>query len=422
MHVCARSIKAMTAVIWEIIDPFQSCKVLESFITIWKSILVCLNSSLVSALSTRLSHCPVFASFWLPNNVNFPDHCWHSNKKITEISSRSVIFIPFFSLQILAAVSSDKKMNDSNTVYNSKCPYMFNVFCTVAASLLNVMGFVGNIMIIMSFYKTRTLRTSANFYIVNMATSDLILSFLVGPWIILECFTGFTIFNRFSTESKTGDVLCQSLFFVALSSYTVSVLSSLLIAKDQFIASVHPLKMSLISTKIRTILLLMTWILALGFNLPYYFFSSIVREDGRELCSQKENTFMFIYSMVDFTFGYCMPLSLISALYYKIINSLRTLGPGDSMRRHNQNRNVIKIVMSMVAASFVCWTPYWVLKFIKIAKADFFAGRQLSHTENINKLVSTAQHCYQPRDFVFVFNKLSLCVTYYVHELFVTSM
>ena len=125
-------------------------------------------------------------------------------------------------------------------------------------------------------------------------------------------------------------------FFAALSSYTVSVFSSLLIAKDRFIASVYPLKMSLITTKIRTILLLMTWILALGFNLPY-FFSSIVREDGQALCSQRENTFMFIYSTVDFTFDYCVPLGLISALYYKISNSLRTPGPGDSMRRHNQN-------------------------------------------------------------------------------------
>ena len=118
-------------------------------------------------------------------------------QKITETLakiSRCVIFIPFFSPQILAAVPSDKKMNDSNSVYNSKCPHMFNVFCTAAASLLNVMGLVGNIMIIISFYKTRTLRTSANFYIVNMATSDLILSFLVGPWIILECFTGLTNF------------------------------------------------------------------------------------------------------------------------------------------------------------------------------------------------------------------------------------
>ena len=123
-------------------------------------------------------------------------------------------------------------------------------------------------------------------------------------------------------------------------------------------------------TKIRTILLLMTWILALGFNLPY-FFSSIVREDGQARCSQKENTFMFIYSMVDFTFDYCVPLGLISALYYKIMNSLRTPGPGDSMRRHNQNRKVRKIVMSMVAASFVCWTPHWVLKFIEIDEADF---------------------------------------------------
>lgn len=80
---------------------------------------------------------------------------------------------------------------------------------------------------------------------------------------------------------------------------------------------------------------------------------------------------MSIYSLVDFTLSYCVPLGLTSALYSKIINSLRTPGPGDSLRRHNQNRKVIKIVMSMVAACFVCWTPYWVHKFIQIANADF---------------------------------------------------
>ena len=98
---------------------------------------------------------------------------------------------------------------------------------------------------------------------------------------MLEYFTGIKIFNRFSTKSTTGDFLCQSLLFVAMSSYTVSMLSSLLITKDRFIALVYPLKMSLITTKIRTILLSMTWILALGYDLPvyFYFYSSLVRED-----------------------------------------------------------------------------------------------------------------------------------------------
>ena len=109
-------------------------------------------------------------------------------------------------------------MNDSHTDYNSKCPYMFNVVCTVAASLLTVVGLVGNIMIIMSFYKTRTLRTSPNSYIVNMATSDLTLTFLAGTWFILEYFTGFKIFNRFSTKSTTGD------FFMPVTSFCSHVL------------------------------------------------------------------------------------------------------------------------------------------------------------------------------------------------------
>lgn len=261
-------------------------------------------------------------------------------------------------------------MNDSNTVYNSKCPYMFNVVCTVAASLLIVASLVGNIMIVMSFYKTRTLRTSANCYIVNMATSDLILTCLAGPWFILEHSTGFKIFNRVSIKDTRGDFLCQSLAFVAVSSYTVSLLSNLLITKDRYIASVSPLKMSLITTKIRRILLSLTWILALGINLPYFFYSSLVREDGQAFCSIKENTFMFIYSLVDFTLCYCVPLILIIALYYKIINSLRTPGPGDSMRRHNQNRKIIKIVISMVVACFVCWTPYYVHIFVQIANVN----------------------------------------------------
>ena len=156
-------------------------------------------------------------------------------------------FIPFFSPQNLVPVDSEEKMNDSNTVYNSKCPYMFSVVCTAAASLLIVAGLVGNVMIIMSFYKTRTLRTSANCYIVNMATSDLILICSGGPWFILEYSTGFKIFNSFSTKGTRGDVLCQSLAFLAVSSYTVSLLSNLLITKDRFIASVYPLKMSVVT-------------------------------------------------------------------------------------------------------------------------------------------------------------------------------
>ena len=41
------------------------------------------------------------------------------------------------------------------------------------------------------------------------------------------------------------------------------------------------------------------------------------------------------------------------------------------MRRHNQNRKVIKIVISMAVACFVCWTPYFVDIFVQIANADF---------------------------------------------------
>ncbi len=247
---------------------------------------------------------------------------------------------------------------------------MFNIMCTVAASLLTVSGLVGNIMIIMAFFKTQTLRTSANCYIVNMAISDLIFIVLVGPWIIIECFTGFKTFT-FDFMDSAGTFLCQTIGFVALISSTVSITSNLLITKDRFIASVYPLKMNMITTKIRTILLSLTWLFAIAVNLPYCFYFSLFHVGGQAFCSIKDNTFMFIYSFVDFILWYCVPFILIIVLYYNIIKSLRRPRPGDGVRRNRQNRKVIKIVISIVAACFICWTPYHIYAFLQIANAEF---------------------------------------------------
>ncbi|KAJ7382548.1 hypothetical protein OS493_034439, partial [Desmophyllum pertusum] len=88
----------------------------------------------------------------------------------------------------------------------STCSQALTITFTIALSVLMVAGFIGNIMIVVAFYKTQNLRTSANYYIVNMAASDLVFILIIGPWSITELLTEPLRFIK----GTMGLVLCQT--------------------------------------------------------------------------------------------------------------------------------------------------------------------------------------------------------------------
>lgn len=45
---------------------------------------------------------------------------------------------------------------------------------TVALSIISILASAGNLLVVVSFMKVVTLKTSSNYYIVNMAISDLV--------------------------------------------------------------------------------------------------------------------------------------------------------------------------------------------------------------------------------------------------------
>ena len=132
-------------------------------------------------------------------------------------------------------------------------------------------AFIGNILVIAAVYKTPSLRTSANYYYVNMAVSDFLSSLTTWPlYLTNEIITS----SGSLIQGPLATVGCKVGVYFRVVTMTVSILSLVLIAVDRFVATVFPLKATrLITRKKRAALLVTTWFVSIAYCIPmgYYF-------------------------------------------------------------------------------------------------------------------------------------------------------
>ena len=261
--------------------------------------------------------------------------------------------------------------NQTDPSDSASCPYAVSIFFTTAMAIISLAAFVGNILVIFSVYKTPSLRTSTNYYYVNMAVSDLIASATIWPLYL----TDEIITSKGSLlQEPLATAACKVGIFFRMASTVVSILSLVLIAVDRFIAIVFPLKAALITSKLRAALLFATWLISTAscFLAPYH---SRVRKVGREtFCIFAWNELASaIYYVTGLALFSVAPVITIIVLYLRIIRSLRgRLQLQDDPRASNleknrtkHNKHVMKIFKSIVIGYFVTYSflcVYFVLK------------------------------------------------------------
>lgn len=127
---------------------------------------------------------------------------------------------------------------------------------TFAYGLIIVVSLTGNSLIGIIIYKKKTMRRTINYFIVNMALSDILLSIFVLPMDFVELFVEYW----FISDGLLGQSLCKVVPFLKYLSCVVSIESLILIAIDRFGAVVFPLRRPFISSKFCLSLILGTWI------------------------------------------------------------------------------------------------------------------------------------------------------------------
>ncbi|KAK0422337.1 hypothetical protein QR680_007511 [Steinernema hermaphroditum] len=239
-------------------------------------------------------------------------------------------------------------------------------------------GAIANLFVIVSFMKTSHLRNLRNYFIVNLAFSDLTLCVVTGP------LTQYFTLNLFW---PWGNLTCRVMASVQAVNMFVSCLTLVLIAMDRFLLTLCPVKWRLAATA-PIICYLVVWLTSLVVAAPYFF--AVSSEDVRmfhpwnsshtdlmlSYCKRKrpqmclENNWDFLpfsrrtYTLTVLAIQYVLPLAALGFAYSQIGSTIRkrikTSTTVDHQKRHilvQRNRKALLLLLFLVLIYGIAWLP-----------------------------------------------------------------
>ena len=249
----------------------------------------------------------------------------------------------------------------SQKCYNPSSLKAAKIGKSFACCLFLVVSLAGNTLIVIIIYKTKTLRTTTNYFILNMAMSDLLLPILVFPWSLVEMYEGFWFLS-----GEQGHAFCKVMLFIQYVSSLVSIENLILIAVDRFKAVVFPFRRPLISSKLCLFFILTTWVAASALSSPTIFGYKSVEYTGKfQNCnlvwkrSFFGDNYLRAMPFVLMTFSFALIVILYSLILFKL-KSQKTPGEQSvnaARQWEKRERNVLRMAVAIVTGFVVCWGP-----------------------------------------------------------------
>ncbi|XP_073249897.1 RYamide receptor-like [Porites lutea] len=254
--------------------------------------------------------------------------------------------------------------SESSSCFTQLNSTAWKIGSTVSYCLFIIVSLAANSLIVMIVYKTPNLRKPINYFIANMASSDLLFPIFWIPWRLSYLHT-----NSFLIGGKLGQALCKLIPFLANVSIVVSIQNLILIAVDRFGAVVFPLRSPLIRSKLCPFFILSTWIVAVAVNSPYLFTFELVEYPEETWCRlERKKAFGEFSSFASYRLAFYIlflfiPVLLLVILYSTIVIKLKTKAhPGEQsansqQQRNKRNRNVFQMSIAIVTVFLLCWLP-----------------------------------------------------------------
>ncbi|XP_041066145.1 prolactin-releasing peptide receptor-like [Carcharodon carcharias] len=250
--------------------------------------------------------------------------------------------------------------------------------------LLVFVGIVGNYLLLYVICKTKKMHNVTNFFIGNLAFSDMLMCATCVP---------FTLAYAFHPRGWVfGTFMCYFVFLMQPVTVYVSVFTLTAIAVDRYYATVHPLKKR-ISIGTCMFILAGVWLVSCAVSAPALAHTYHVefQDQGQIICEEfwiekaKEH---LAYAYTTLIVTYILPLSAVSLSYLRITLKLKNrVVPGNAT--HSQERwekvkrkKIFRLLVLVVAAFGACWLPLHVFNIIRdidinLINKDYFNLIQL---------------------------------------------
>ena len=273
----------------------------------------------------------------------------------------------------LSMNSTANGSSESSSCFTQLNSTAWKIGGTVAYCLFIVVSLVANSLIVMIVYKTPNLRKPINYFIANMALSDLLLPIFWIPLNLSYLHTNCS----FLIGGHLGQAFCKLALFIADVSIDVSSQNLILIVVDRFGAVVFPLRSPLIRSKMMCLFfILATWIVAVAVSSPYLFANDLDESPEGTWCVTRwkkafgESSSYGSFLVAKHILFICIPVLFLVILYPIIVIKLITQAhPGEQSantqkQRNRRNRNVIQMSITIVTVFVLCWLLYSINFFI----------------------------------------------------------
>lgn len=200
--------------------------------------------------------------------------------------------------------------NSNETGSNLDSPALATSRAIVVGLILGafiLFAIIGNILVILSVACNKHLRIPTNYFIINLAIADLLLSFTVLPFSATLEVLGYWVLGRIFCDIWAAvDVLCC----------TASILSLCAISIDRYIGVRYSLQYPTLVTRRRAILALLgVWVLSMVISIgPLLGWKEPAPQDDRE-CRITEEPFYALFSSLG---SFYIPLIVILVMYCRV--------------------------------------------------------------------------------------------------------
>ncbi|XP_062604246.1 substance-P receptor-like isoform X2 [Saccostrea cucullata] len=246
---------------------------------------------------------------------------------------------------------------------------------SIIYGIITILSLIGNVLIIVIVMNNKTMKTVTNYYIVNLAVADLMVT-LTCTWV--------TVVDNLTEGWTLGAFFCKLNTFTKVLSLVASVLSLTQIAYDRFFGIVFALRARMTERR-ASISLVIIWIFSVIVGIPVLFFRQLKsREwmDHTELwCDDNWPVEIEVVANVTrYTMPlrtayfvsvsvvlYFIPMVVMSIAYGVIILKLKTTHiPGEIMDKRDEQqaktkRKIIIMLITILAVFCVCWLPCQVM-------------------------------------------------------------
>ncbi|GFT42598.1 putative neuropeptide receptor [Nephila pilipes] len=239
---------------------------------------------------------------------------------------------------------SEKNFSQFDFFKEGPIDYLWQEMClkTFIYTVIFLTGLIGNLCVIMTVIIDRSMRTTMNFYFVNLASADLVLS---------VCFLWVPLSNSITRPMR--EFICKLDPFTQTTCLTATTLTLTAIACERFIAIIFPLHTRI--TKHRNwVVISSIWVVSVIVSTPFLIvkkFSTYQERNFPEISCEDDWDSLFktyplkqlYYTFMTMTLFF-LPAIIMIVLYLIVVCRLTELQvPGETnINVHQQNKKKVR--------------------------------------------------------------------------------